>query len=76
MIVDRQGEAPRPAKTEAEARRLLRLRLREVAVHKAGLRPFQGPVQERIAFEDLLKSVERDYEVRGLRSLPLEPATH
>src|SRR5688572_22437397 len=35
-------------KTEAEARRLLRQRLCEVAVHQTGLRPFQGPRQERM----------------------------
>src|SRR5262245_40715367 len=54
LVADRDGDSPRPAKTEAEARRLLKLRLREVAVHKAGLRPFQGPRQERVMFEDLL----------------------
>ena len=65
LIADRDGEAPRPARTEAEARRLLKLRLREVAVHKVGLRSFQGPRQERVMFEDLLQSLERDYEIRG-----------
>jgi integrase len=69
LISDTAGALPRPARTEAEARRLLKLRLREVAVHKAGVRPFQGPTQERVAFEDLLKALERDYEVRKLRSL-------
>src|SRR5688572_17682337 len=69
LIADRAGEAPRPARTEAEARRLLKVRLREVAVHKAGLRPFQGPRQERVTFEDLLQTLERDYEIRGLKSL-------
>jgi integrase len=69
LLADRDGEAPRPAKTEGEARRLLKLRLREVAVHKAGLRPFQGPRQEKVSFEDLLRSVERDYEIRGLKSV-------
>jgi hypothetical protein len=69
LVVDGDAEATRPARTEAEARRLLRLRLREVAVHKTGLRPFQGPRQERVTFEDLLQSLERDYEIRGLKSL-------
>jgi integrase len=69
LVVDRADAPPRPAKTEAEARRVLKLRLREVAVHKAGVRPFQGPAQERVPFEDLLKAVERDYEVRELHSL-------
>jgi integrase len=69
MIAGRTGAAPRPARTEGEARRLLKLRLREVAVHRSGLRPFQGPTQERVPFEDLLAALERDYEVRGLHSL-------
>ncbi len=69
LVVDGDAEAPRPARTEAEARRLLKLRLREVAVHKTGLRPFQGPRQERVTFEDMLQSLERDYEIRGLKSL-------
>jgi len=68
LVADRDGEASRPARTEAEARRLLKLRLREVAVHKAGLRSFQGPRQERVPFEDLLQNLERDYEIRGLKS--------
>jgi len=44
-------------KTEAEARKLLRQRLREVAVHKSGLRPFQGPKQERTTVDELLQSL-------------------
>jgi len=56
--------------TEKEARRLLRARLRELAVHKCGLRAFQGPSQERITVGELLNSYERDCEIRGLRSLP------
>ena len=57
-------------KTEAEARKLLRQRLREIAVHKSGLRPFQGPRQERITADELLQSFERDCEIRGLKGLP------
>jgi integrase len=56
--------------TEAEARRLLRQRLREVAAHELGLRPFQGPQQERVTVEDLLQDVERDYHIQKRRSLP------
>lgn len=56
--------------TEAEARRLLRQRLREVAVHHSGLRPFQGPRQERVTVEDLLQALEREYQIRGWKSLP------
>lgn len=57
-------------KTEAEARKLLRQRLRELAVHKSGLRPFQGPKQERTTVEELLRTLERDYEIRGRKGLP------
>ncbi|MEK6709125.1 MAG: site-specific integrase [Nitrospinota bacterium] len=56
-------------KTEPEARRLLKARLREIAVHKTGLRPFQGPRQERLTVDDLLQTLERDYEVRGKKSI-------
>jgi integrase len=31
---------------------------------------FQGPRQERITVEELLRSLERDYEIRGRKSLP------
>src|SRR5206468_12840587 len=57
-------------KTEAEARRSLRMRLQEVAVHRSGLRPFQGPRQERVMVEDLLIALEADYEMCGRKSLP------
>jgi integrase len=57
-------------KTEAEARRLLRQRLREIAVHKEGLRPFQGPRHERITVEELPQGLERDYKIHGRKSLP------
>jgi len=70
MIVDREDAAPRPARTEAEARRALRRRRDEVAVHRAGARPFQGPAGERVPFEDMLRDLERDYEIRKLHSLP------
>jgi integrase len=57
-------------KTEAEARRLLRQRLREVAVHQTGLRAFQGPRQERMTVEELLQVLEQDYQIHGRKSLP------
>jgi integrase len=41
-----------------------------VAVHKAGLRPFQGPRQERVTVEELLQNLERDYQIKGRKSLP------
>jgi hypothetical protein len=56
--------------TEAEARRLLRQRLREVAAHELGLRPFQGPQQERVTVEELLQGVERDYHIQKRKWQP------
>jgi len=57
-------------RTEAEARRLLRRRQRENAVHAAGFQIFQGPRQERLTLEGLLKALEKDLDIRGRRSLP------
>lgn len=48
--------------TEAEAHRVLRQRRREIGAHELGLRPFRGPQQERVTVEELLRSVERDYQ--------------
>ena len=56
-------------KTEAEARKLLKARLQEIAVHRAGVRPFQGPRQEKITVDELLDALERDHEIRGRKSL-------
>src|SRR5207244_634699 len=56
--------------TEQQARKLLRARLRELAIHRAGLRRFQGPRGERVTLEEILSNLERDYQVRGRRSLP------
>ena len=55
--------------TEKEAWTLLRARLRELAVHCAGLRKFHGPRQERVTMEELLTGHERDFEIRGRKSL-------
>lgn len=55
--------------TEAEALRLLRQRLRELAIHKAGLRPFQGPKQERITVHELLEALETDYKIQGRKGI-------
>jgi integrase len=60
----------RGGRTPEEARRLLKQRRKEVAVHDTGIRPFQGPKQERVTVEELLDAVERDYEIHGRRSLP------
>ena len=49
---------------------MLRQRLQEISVHRAGLRQFQGPRQERITVDALLQTLERDYEVQGRKSLP------
>ncbi len=56
--------------TEKEAQKLLKARLREIAVHKSGLRTFRGPNQERLTVEELLQSFEQDCEIRGLKGLP------
>jgi integrase len=55
--------------TREDAERLLTRRMREVANARDGLRRFEGPQAERLTLNDLLKDVERDYEVRQLRSL-------
>jgi integrase len=56
--------------TEADAKRLLRRRLDEIAVHRSGIRSFRGPEQERLTVEEILVGVERDYEIRGRKALP------
>jgi integrase len=55
---------------EADAKRLLRDRRREVVVHRSGLRQFQGPRQERVLVEELLKGLEREHEILGRKGLP------
>ena len=35
-----------------------------------GVRPFQGPRQERITVEELLQALEREYAIQGRKSLP------
>ncbi|WHZ17401.1 MAG: hypothetical protein OJF52_004253 [Nitrospira sp.] len=56
--------------TEKEARKKLKNRLDEVSAHRRlGIR-FQGPRQERVTVEELLKSLERDYTIHGRKSLP------
>ena len=41
---------------------------RELSADRAGL-SFGGPQEERVMFEDLAKGIERDYKLRGLRSM-------
>src|SRR5262249_25912074 len=55
---------------EQDARKLLRRRLRELAVHRAGLRQFSGPRQERVMMYEVLNGLEQDYEIHERRSLP------
>jgi integrase len=50
------------------AERLLRRRRQEVGADHLGLKPFVGPAQERVTFEDLAAAYLQDYAVRGLRS--------
>jgi integrase len=54
---------------EKDAERLLKARLRELAIHRAGLRNFLGPGAERVTVAEILTGLERDYEVRGRKSL-------
>ncbi len=37
---------------------------------KAGLQRFRGPRQEKVTLDEILKNLERNYEVHGRRSLP------
>src|SRR5439155_713566 len=46
-----------------DATKLLKKRYGEIASRR-----FVGPQEERVMFEDLVKGIERDYELRGLRS--------
>src|SRR5215510_14955714 len=48
---------------ENDATKLLKKRYGEIASRR-----FVGPQEERVMFEDLVKGIERDYKVRGLRS--------
>lgn len=56
--------------TEAEAKKLLRRRMQEIAAHRLGARSFGGPRQERVTVDEILAGLERDYEIRGRRALP------
>jgi integrase len=56
--------------TEAEAKRLLRRRLQEIAAHRLGARNFGGPQQERVTVAEILDGLEKDYEIRGRKALP------
>ena len=49
---------------ENDATKLLKKRYGEIASRR-----FVGPQEERVMFEDLVKGIERDYTLRGLRSM-------
>jgi integrase len=66
----RMKEIREGAATEAEAWKLLKLRRRELAVAKAGLRAFQGPRQENVLVAELLDGLEKQHEILGRRGLP------
>lgn len=65
------GQIRESAHTEdpVVARKLLDDRLHEVRNHRAGIRKFQGPSQEKLTVGDLLKALDRDYESREIKSL-------
>jgi integrase len=66
----RSHEEREPAgRSEKEARALLKQRRQALAVHRAGLRPFQGPRQEKVTLAELLDGLEKDHEVRGRKGL-------
>src|SRR4249920_1829716 len=46
-----------------DAMKLLKKRFGEIANRR-----FVGPQEERMMFEELVKGIERDYQLRGLRS--------
>jgi integrase len=52
------------AKTAAQARRILQIRVGEIAGGEFG-----GPQAERVTFDDLAAALVRDYEINGRRSL-------
>ncbi len=54
--------------TEKEAKKRLKARLHEVHNHLQGIRPFQGPGQQRVTVLELLEVLERHYQVNRLAS--------
>ena len=55
---------------ENDATKLLKKRFGEIASRR-----FVGPQEERVMFEDLVKGIERDYTLRGLRSMRASKAS-
>jgi integrase len=58
------------ARTVKEAARSRAARLEEVAMHRRGVRQFQGPRAERLLFTELLDAYERHADIHALKSLP------
>jgi len=73
-MVQEREPAKRPdgsaARTPKEAEKCRKARLEEVAMHRRGVRQFQGPRAERLLFAELLDAYERHAEVHKLKSLP------
>lgn len=55
--------------TEKQAEKLLGRRIREKALHREGVRRFQGPEKERVTVGEVLDALLRDYETREIKSL-------
>jgi hypothetical protein len=53
--------------TEKEAEKLLGRRIREKALHREGVRRFQGPEKERVAVGEVLDALLADYETREIK---------
>ena len=64
LIVERRGEDPRPARTEREARRALKLQLREVHGDR-----FVAPSDRRATVADVLDLLVSHQRAKGVRSL-------
>jgi len=54
--------------TKKEAEKRLKARLHEVHNHLQGIKPFQGPGQQRVTVLELLEVLERHYQVNRLAS--------
>lgn len=60
----------KPASTPKQAEKCRDARLEEVAMHRRGVRQFQGLRAERLLFTELLDDYVRHAEVHALKSLP------
>jgi integrase len=65
----RERGIARPA-TEDDAKRLLKLRLKQIGADSLGAKAFIGPQQERVLVCELLDSLETDLTLRQAASLP------